>query len=246
MDQCKTIFITGLHRSGTTLLDMIIGNHSDCIAVGEVSSVIKSELDRKWVENHYNKCTCGECEFWPEVMKAIDKNGSAHLEDRYRVFLEIFRDFFPGKIPVDSSKHLNSYKILNSISDCTTVRIIRDVRGWCLSNNSRITPRFMLRWYKNNYIIERTIPDAIPLGYEQLALDTETTIRNLCDSISLKYEKSMLNIQSGEKHILVGNRMKANSTLKIKYDSRWLKNSSIWPVILKPVMNYNRKHVYGT
>lgn len=66
----KTIFIAGLHRSGTTILDMILGAHTDCIAVGEVDGVIRAERDRAWVESHYARCTCGQCEFWPAVMDA--------------------------------------------------------------------------------------------------------------------------------------------------------------------------------
>lgn len=244
MDNLKTIFITGLHRSGTTILCMILGAHPKCIAVGEVEAVIRSSRDREWVESHYNRCTCGQCRFWPEVMKNIDKAGTEDLTERYRIFLQTFAEHFPGKIPIDSSKFINSLNALSTVSNCQPIRIVRDVRGWCVSRTGKITPRLMLDWYKRNLSYERSTKHASLIGYEELILDPYNAIPRLCAKIGLEYDESMLQIPSSTDHILVGNRMRTNKSLRIRYDGRWMKCQSIWPSLLFPIMHYNNKRVF--
>ena len=241
----KTIFIAGLHRSGTTILDMILGAHTDCIAVGEVGGVIRAERDRAWVESHYARCTCGQCEFWPAVMDAIDRHGCDKIEERYRMFLKVFAEYFPNKIPVDSSKGLASLQAISLSSNCTVVRIIRDVRGWCISQAGKVTPRLMFRWYRQNKIFERATLNAVQVGYEPLVLDSENVVRRLCRKLSMEFQPAMLKLHSGTEHILVGNRMRTDKTQRIKYDGRWMRDTSVWPILLKPVMDYNRTHVYN-
>ena len=245
MSKIPSIFITGLHRSGTTILDMILGAHSSCIAVGEVESVIRAGQDRRWIEDHYEKCTCGKCKFWPAVMEAIDQHGSDELDDRYRVFLETFAEFFPGKIPIDSSKHIEALHALSRVSECKSIRIVRDVRGWCTSQADRITLRHMLGWYRKNRTFQALAPNAIRVGYEPLVLDIDNTVQALCNALSLEFEPSMLEFDNVMRHILVGNRMRTNKSHKIKYDGRWMEKTSIWPALLMPVMKYNTCQVYG-
>jgi hypothetical protein len=62
------VYIAGNHRSGSTLLDMVLGSHSRALSIGEI--VALGEYFRQ------NKlCTCGEhihdCEFWGEVQDRL-------------------------------------------------------------------------------------------------------------------------------------------------------------------------------
>ncbi len=245
----RTIFISGLHRSGTTILNMILGTHSDCIAVGEVANVIRAGVDRSWIEDHYPTCTCGNCTFWPEVMNAIYRSDPPELTDRYRIFLEIFADRFPGKIAVDSSKSLDALHALRVCSDCSIIRIVRDVRGWSISKKGKITPRTMIAWLRRNKALEKALEEheSIHLGYEPLIFDPQTAIAGLCSKLSLEFEEEMLCPDVSRQHILVGNPMRVDreQRKKIRYDSRWMQSSSFWPALLKPVMDYNRKHAYA-
>jgi hypothetical protein len=62
----RVIFIAGAGRSGSTLLDIVLGNHPEIVSVGELSKLVPSAL----VGREY--CACGargdECEFWREVV----------------------------------------------------------------------------------------------------------------------------------------------------------------------------------
>jgi Sulfotransferase family len=58
----KIIYITGAGRSGSTLLDIILGKNKDVVSVGELINL----TNQGWINNEY--CSCGkrvkECEFW--------------------------------------------------------------------------------------------------------------------------------------------------------------------------------------
>ncbi len=226
---------------------MIVGSHPDCIAVGEVANVIRAGVKPSWIENHYPICTCGHCTFWPKVMDAINLQNPSKLSDRYRIFLEVFAERFPGKIAVDSSKTLDALDALQTCSECSVIRIVRDVRGWNYSKKGKISPRMMIAWLRSNKALENAIKDYHPIsvGYEPMVFDTRTTVEKLCKRLSLDFTEEMLEPNVSKQHILVGNPMRVNKEHRIKYDSRWMQKPSLWPVLLKPVMDYNEKHAYS-
>ncbi len=67
----KYLFILGAQRSGSTLLNLVLGSHPAAIAIGE-----GWKLNQAVVEN--NECTCGqpiqECAFWKKVSVAMEQD----------------------------------------------------------------------------------------------------------------------------------------------------------------------------
>jgi len=63
---CKLIYITGKGHSGSTILDLLLGNHPLVSSGGEFRGL--------WKPNHQKKCSCGseilECEYWQGIRKA--------------------------------------------------------------------------------------------------------------------------------------------------------------------------------
>lgn len=61
------LYVAGVGRSGSTLLDLVLGNHSEVESVGELAKVVSSA----WVRQEY--CACGlrghECPFWTAVLE---------------------------------------------------------------------------------------------------------------------------------------------------------------------------------
>ncbi len=61
----KIIYIAGCGRSGSTVLDIVLGNHSEIVSVGELSNVC-----RVW-DSNTEYCSCGSiarsCKFWGSV-----------------------------------------------------------------------------------------------------------------------------------------------------------------------------------
>lgn len=76
-ESVKTIlFIVGAGRSGSTLLDMVIGSNSKCFSLGEISRL--NEQIRK-----NSLCGCGEvlqnCQFWRRIDNRLHKRLRASI-----------------------------------------------------------------------------------------------------------------------------------------------------------------------
>lgn len=66
------LYIMGAGRSGSTLLDMILGSHPDMLGAGELTNAARNG----WLKNE--DCSCnrpvGECPFWTEMRRVWEKS----------------------------------------------------------------------------------------------------------------------------------------------------------------------------
>jgi hypothetical protein len=85
------IYILGASRSGSTILDALLGSHPDVAATGELYLLLKDEHGQP------RTCACGEaipdCEFWGPILAAwrealqpADLADYVRLQDRYERF----------------------------------------------------------------------------------------------------------------------------------------------------------------
>lgn len=83
MNDKRIFLISGAGRSGSTLLTIILDNHKDCIAVGELINYISNGI----FNDEY--CSCGKvvsrCDFWPEVKYDWDQTRQLSLEQYNKV-----------------------------------------------------------------------------------------------------------------------------------------------------------------
>lgn len=82
-EEAQVLYIAGAGRSGSTLLDLLLGNHPKIIGLGEVHRVCLNPSERI--------CACGEpinrCRFWRNVLK--------HVLDCYDLSAEDWPEEFP-------------------------------------------------------------------------------------------------------------------------------------------------------
>jgi len=113
----QMINVGGLHRSGTTLAQFILGSHPDCMAFGEIDDHF-----RKYIPD--TNCSCGkpanECSFWRNVSNLDEFNAQVKAL---------------GVIPVTSDKQQPA-----------TFSMIRDVRGWALSCGRQSIKGYLFWW----------------------------------------------------------------------------------------------------
>ena len=79
-DLLRVVYIAGVGRSGSTVLDSVLGNHPQIQSVGELSRLASDG----WIHNFY--CSCGkrskECPFWVEVYEAwCASNGEFSVQE---------------------------------------------------------------------------------------------------------------------------------------------------------------------
>lgn len=121
------INVGGMHRSGTTLAQFILGAHPKCMAFGEINAYFRQPKPTA-------RCSCGltaqECPFWRDV-------------DTIGAFYDAVSRL--GKVPVTSDKGVHA-----------AFSMIRDVRGWARSTG-RQSVRGYLAWWKHYRHLDRTL-----------------------------------------------------------------------------------------
>ncbi len=124
--------ISATGHSGSTLLDMLIGSHSECITLGEIHQLT---LKAKGV------CACGaanykECSFWRDIDLRLQSDGGLELselhvdschQDEFRrsnhALLSVLQEKTKARWFVDSSKKLTRLKSLLADSSINVLPI---------------------------------------------------------------------------------------------------------------------------
>lgn len=118
----KIVYIAGYGRSGSTLLDTILGNHPDVFGAGELTWLFRDAVSGA-------QCTCGqhvtECSFWRRVLEsALGDFTTASLASAAEVTLHT-ECLFRSKMHVQ--RYLKLWrKTLSAISSISGKAIIID------------------------------------------------------------------------------------------------------------------------
>lgn len=225
-------------HSGSTLLDIILGGHSNIVGLGEVGSVLSRNEDG--LEKLYrSKCSCGkrgqQCEFWGSVLKELEIYNDIYLDQKYKIVLDAFRKIFGANfVFVDSSK---SRRYLHALLkqenlNVSVLHIMKDVRSFTISaidNANRKLERnqkvdkygkwyakssfyHYLRWYQFNKEIVRYLNKnnirSKTVSYENLCFHAEENVKHICNFIQQPYQIEMLNPLNSHSHVITGNRMR--------------------------------------
>ena len=104
----KILYIAGYGRSGSTLLDIVLGNHPENVGVGEVSFLLND-----WA-NRSRRCSCGvpyqECEFWKNLF--LDSPPTPELTQLVRKLeaLSLFLAYFSDLSQMEIGRSIESTK----------------------------------------------------------------------------------------------------------------------------------------
>ena len=147
----KIVFIVGLSRVGSTMLDLVLGCNPKFVGLGEIFQVLRPDMNR-FERNEY--CSCGkltrECSFWGGVAKGLKEKKLTGLDERYLHTLQVFENLYGSNhIMVDSSKLLDVLKTVVRLPrvEVKVIYLIRDVRAWTISrlNNRKNSPEYFRR-----------------------------------------------------------------------------------------------------
>lgn len=267
----KIVYIAGSQHSGTTLLNIILGGHSQLVGLGEVFQLLEHKNDGYFLtEKLGDDCSCGtkvsECPFWGKVSTRLHREPAGDLGQRYSIVREEFMKLYgPEKVLVDSSKSLSYLELLASTPGIEpgVIHLTKDTRAHCISQidnaarkNKRRSKRNpigqMRKWYRNNLAISRFLESQqlsyFRLGYEELSLYPDKLVPVLADWLQLQYEPRMLELNPRQSHVVHGNRMREqkDKNRRIRYDNRWFFRSEwMLPYMLSPsTRRLNTRLVY--
>jgi tetratricopeptide (TPR) repeat protein len=223
---CSTtpIFILGMPRSGTTLVEQIVSSHSNVFGAGELDFLNQAIINSRW---------------------QVDK-------DRKQVFSS-GRTFYNLKISEVSAASIITDKmplnfrwigfILNALPDAKIVHVKRNPAAVCWSNLKTYFPSEEIgftfdrqdiakyyRLYKDLMDFwQRKYPDKIyNLNYERLTENQEEETRKLLDYLELEWEDNVLEFYKNTRsvstasNLQVRQKMYKGSSLEWKKYEQWL------------------------
>ena len=247
----KVVYITGLGRSGSTLLDVLLNAHSDMMSVGEVHKLrrfarLQRSTNPRSLDRIGNSCACGaasvwECPFWDRVHGELESGFSRRLDDldleapdtetfrrdNAELFSAVARAAGTGYI-VDSSKRVTRLRRLLDHPDLEVlpVHILRDPRGRSNSvrrRNGRVLGPAVQYSYRSLRLFRLLYnrPHWV-IRYERLALDPEEELGRLMDFLGLPFEqRQVADWAAMDRHNLAGNRVRTARDSSINADQSW-------------------------
>ncbi len=193
----RPVFVLGLPRSGTSLVEQVLASHSRVVGAGELSALgrICGELES----------ASGDC--FAEAFAAADPAARQQLADRYRVELAAAgndSDWVVDKLPAN---FLAIGLIQSLFPDALIVHCQRDAAAtcWSIYNTRFAQPHSFahdledLAYYHGLYSAlmahwDRELPGRIvPVSYEALVSDPSAQIPALLALIGLDVEDACLN-----------------------------------------------------
>ena len=176
----KLIMVCGAARSGTTMLDLMLGNADDAFSTGEIFAYF-----RPFREHHFEPvCSCGErdCLVWRGLLDVPENHFHANILKRSEY-----------NVVVDSSKDLrwvydsNLWARQTGI-ECVNVVLWKDPIDLAYSYWKR---GFGISYYRRAFLVyyERLIGLNLPfvsVNYNQLATDPVEVLVALCNRLGLK------------------------------------------------------------
>jgi hypothetical protein len=269
----EIVYIVGLGRSGTTLLDLLLGSHPNLVGLGEIFHFTMPN-SKRLSQSSKILCSCGQsmekCLFWGPITVALREANGKSASEKYGIIFDHFSHTFGNNvIPIDSSKNLEALEVLltKSGKKIKPIFMIRDVRGWSTSirrlsgdTKSWLLPLKKLslwqffHWYLDNRAMIRFLRNEnlpfFKLSYEELSLYPLRTLKKLCEFMEVDYNLTNWELSESNSHNVLGNRMRIDKGGKkdgIYYDNRWFtsKNWLLSSILLNPVMRFNSEEVYG-
>ena len=190
------IFVLGMPRSGSTLVDQIISSHSQVDGTQELPNIIKiaSEL------NSYNHNT------YPEILKELDELKLTEMGKNYlseTTWARKSAPFFIDKMP-NNFIHIGLIKTI--LPNAKIIDTRRDPMDTCFSCYKQFFARGQLFTYSledlGNYYTDYIKAmnhwhniygkDIYTVHYDNVINKTEETIRELIDYCNLPFEKECL------------------------------------------------------
>ena len=199
------IFVLGMPRSGSTLVDQIISSHSKVDGTQELPNIIKiaAELNT----NNQNN--------YPEVLKELDESQLSNLGKDYISETAWARDsapFFIDKMP-NNFIHIGLIKTI--LPNAKIIDTRRDPMDTCFSCFKQFFARGQLFTYSledlGNYYTDyiRAMnhwhnvygKDIYTVHYDNVINETEETIRELIDYCELPFEKQCLQFYNSSRPV---------------------------------------------
>lgn len=220
----KPIFVVGMPRSGTSLLEQIISSHAQVEGAGELD----------FIKQLFNNMAVGIEEISSDTLSAARE---AYLEQTEK--LGFRSPFFVDKMPLNSTL---CGLLIRAFPDGKVIVSNRDYRAVCWSNFKNYYPtnglgftydlmdlKLFFEMHENlmEYLALRHPDKIIPVDYDALTDDPETQIRTLIGRLGLDWDEACLNPHLNTRTIKTASALQARSKIYKGSSREWQKYQSL-------------------
>ncbi|MBO9601149.1 MAG: sulfotransferase [Novosphingobium sp.] len=231
------IFIVGLPRSGSTLLEQILASHSQVEGTQELT-----QIGRYAAELCGSDPACG-LPLDPEGFAAVTKSGARALGERFlaetRTHRKLDRPFFIDKMP-NNFWHIGLIQLI--LPRATLIDMRREPMGCCFSNlkqlfgttNQEFTygTEDIARHYRSYLALmrhwDRVLPERVlQVRYEDVVEDPERETRRMLERLGLPFEPSCLSFHETKRSVRTPSSEQVRQPIGRKALTQW-RNYEAW------------------
>ena len=221
------VFVVGMHRSGTTLLEQLLDGHRDVRGLGELYDFTSA---MRHATNHHCPGVIDERIVERAAQADFAAVGKRYLDGvAWRLGGE---RFFTDKLP---SNFLNVGFICRALPDAKILHMVRDPMETCFSNLrelfSSANPysydlleladyfleyrRLMQHWHV------RYPGRILDVDYALLTSDPETQLRRVAAFCGFDFEPAMLDLQSRQRGIVTASAVQVRGGIRVEGVPKW-------------------------
>jgi tetratricopeptide (TPR) repeat protein len=232
---CRPIFIVGMPRSGTSLVEQIIASHGEVYGAGEMNSVadyVVPELT-KIIGDNSDKVS-------EKVLFSVRNKYFESLNQR-----KISENIFTDKMPLNF-QYIGF--ILSAFPEAKIIHLKRDARATCWSNYKNyfvskgngfsFDQKDLAGFYGlyedlMNFWHEKYPNKIYDISYEDLTVNQEEETRKLLDYCDLQWDKNCLNFHTNERAVRTVSALQVRKKMYQGSSEAWKKH---WAYI-QPLTN---------
>ncbi len=214
----RLVFIIGMPRSGTSLVEQILASHSDIVGLGEAMSVMRLQPNSATKVSAKNIIT-KLIRLAPDARRIIDKT-PFHFHK-----VGLIRHLFPNSYIIHCQRDL-----LDTGVSCYMQNFINEY-SWSYDLEHiglyiRAYKELMSHW---RLIFGETL---IEINYEQLVCDPEPNIRHLVEQVNLEWDPSCLNFYNTQRPVFTASSWQVRQPI---YESK-INRASKYTQYLSPLI----------
>ncbi len=239
----KAVFICGAGHSGSTLLGLILGSHSDSFYCGEAKNTLFLGNKNKPITKRVCKICGVDCPVWGNF--AIDESNLLYEQVSVKTQKTTIVDSTKDTTWIETQLK----KLKNTEWQPFLIFLQRDgravINSWIRKKPEKDIKEQIIKWIiqiqDTNEMFKSFTYKKIKIRYEELATQPEAVIQRICDFLQVDYQPELLNFYEHNHHPLGGN----NGTQFLIANAQNQQINSRVLSLNKSRTNYYENHEFG-
>ena len=213
------IFVLGMPRSGTSLVEQILASHKDVFGAGEVGEIAKIAAQLNYPHNFYDLSKSAILHSRQHYLNYMRNDAKAALyyvdkEPRNFLFIGLIFLLFPGAKIVHCQR--------NPLDTCLSCYMQQFNAGVAFSFSLKEIGRYFKKYSELMAVWDSQFPKQIfQLHYEDLIADVNEKTKQIAEYCELSWDPSMLEFHKNERAVFTASKDQVRRPIYTSSIGRW-------------------------